>query len=169
MPIILEPASCIERVPLVEHLGKTFSQAIKHMGSWSPDRSAEPGRGGRKTNRHASESRQNPKWNRYSVMSSSVMSLCTYVFSYLWSDINIQISQVLTADRRRSVQSARTPVTGSRRSADRLPKAATATAGSTRRHHLVKSVSFVSRQLSTATRQHTAITPRYRPTERTPQ
>lgn len=169
MPIILEPASCIERVPLVEHLGKTFSQAIKHMGSWSPDRSAEPGRGGRKTNRHASESRQNPKWNRYSVMSSSVMSLCTYVSSYLWSDINIQISQVLTADRRRSVQSARTPMTGSRRSADRLPKAATATTGSTRRHHLVKSVSFVSRQLSTATRQHTAITPRYRPTERTPQ
>lgn len=169
MPIILEPASCIERVPLVEHLGKTFSQAIKHMGSWSPDRSAEPGRGGRKTNRHASESRQNPKWNRYSVMSSSVMSLCIYVFSYLWSDINIQISQVLTADRRRSVQSARTPMTWSRQSADRLPKAATATTGSTRRHHLVKSVSFVSRQLSTATKQHTAITPRYRPTERTPQ
>lgn len=164
MPIILEPVSCIERVPLVEHLGKTFSQAIKHMGSWSPDRSAEPGRGGRKTNRHASESRQNPKWNRYSVM-----SLCTYVFSYVWSDINIQISQVLTADRRRSVQSARTSMTGSRQSAARLPKAATATAGSTRRHHLVKSVSFVSRQLSTATRQHTAITPRYRPTERTPQ
>lgn len=169
MPIILESLPRFGCVPSVEHLGKTFSQAIKHMGSWSPDRSAEPGRGGRKTNRHASESRQNPKWNRYSVMSSSVMSLCTYVFSYLWSDINIQISQVLTADRRRSVQPATTPMTGSRQSADRLSKAATATAGSTRRRHLVKSVSFVSRQLSTATRQHTAITPRYRPTERTPQ
>ena len=35
--------------------------------------------------------------------------------------------------------------------------------------HLVKSTSLVSRQVTTAIRQQTAITPRYRPTDCTPQ
>ena len=82
MPIILEPASCIERVPLVEHLGKTFSQAIKHMGSWSPDRSAEPGRGGRKN--------QPPRLGI--APKSKVESIFSYVvFSYVVMYLRVQL------------------------------------------------------------------------------